>query len=195
MSKLLVNAPSGAQELIEVGEGGGYFDAARVLWDERTDGPLPAITLGGMVRVGNALVFDAAVFASTSAADVALKKHRALLKIDADADAIYSAVVGSRAQEYELAEKHAQEYTAAGYTGTVPSGVQSWATAKGWTGEQAAADILTTSAQWRTAQAAVRAERLLRKEQVRTATDAAGITAAMSAWNGFVTYMRGQLAI
>lgn len=56
MSKLLVNAPSGAQEIIEVGEGGGYFDAARVLWDERDDGALPAITLGGMVRKGGALV-------------------------------------------------------------------------------------------------------------------------------------------
>lgn len=60
MSKLLVNAPSGAQEIIEVGDGGGYFDAARVLWDERDDGPLPAITLGGMVRKGAGLVFDQA---------------------------------------------------------------------------------------------------------------------------------------
>ena len=55
---LLVNTPSGKQELITVGIGGGYFDAARVLWDTRTDGPLPAITLGGMVRAGNTLVFD-----------------------------------------------------------------------------------------------------------------------------------------
>lgn len=60
MNKLLVNAPSGAQELIEVGEGGGYFDTSRVLWDEREDGPLPAITLGGMVRSGSALTFSQA---------------------------------------------------------------------------------------------------------------------------------------
>lgn len=58
MSKLLVNAPSGAQELIDVWEGGGYFDTARVLWDERTDGALPAITLGGMVRNADVLSFD-----------------------------------------------------------------------------------------------------------------------------------------
>lgn len=50
MSRLLVNAPSGQQEIIEVGHGGGYFDPLRVLWDERIDGPLPEITLGGMVR-------------------------------------------------------------------------------------------------------------------------------------------------
>lgn len=58
MYKLLVNTLSGQQEIIEVGEGGGYFDAARVLWDERADGILPSITLGGMKRKGNGLVFD-----------------------------------------------------------------------------------------------------------------------------------------
>lgn len=60
MSKLLVNAPSGAQELKEVGPGGSYFDASRVVWDEREDGPMPEITLGGMVRSGGSLVFDQA---------------------------------------------------------------------------------------------------------------------------------------
>jgi hypothetical protein len=60
MTKLLVNAPSGAQELIDVGDGGGYFDPARVLWDERMDGAMPVITLGGMVRSGLALVFSQA---------------------------------------------------------------------------------------------------------------------------------------
>lgn len=61
MSKLLVNAPSG-QEIIEISATGGYFDAARVLWDERTDGPMPAVTLGGMKRVGDALEYDAALY-------------------------------------------------------------------------------------------------------------------------------------
>ena len=56
--KLLVNTPSGIQEVIEVGEGGGYFDPTRVIWDERKDGSLPAITLGGMVRTDNALTFS-----------------------------------------------------------------------------------------------------------------------------------------
>ena len=122
-------------------------------------------------------------------------KDAAIAKIDADTDAINTAVVGSRAQEYELAEKHAQAYKDAGYTGTVPSSVQSWATAKTWTATQAADDILATAAQWRGAQAAIRAARLLRKEQVRNAADTAGITAAMTAWAGFVAYMRGQLGV
>lgn len=60
MSTLLVNTPNGAQELVGIGPGGAYFDPARVLWDERTDGPLPDITLGGMVREGNTLVFSQA---------------------------------------------------------------------------------------------------------------------------------------
>ena len=67
MYKLLVNAPSGAQEIIEVGEGGGYFDAVMVIWDERTDGLLPSITLGGMKRVGNELVFDEQLIAAHNA--------------------------------------------------------------------------------------------------------------------------------
>lgn len=58
MNKLLVNAPSGAQEIIEVGVGGGYFDAERVVWDERDDGSLPEITIGGMVRAGDALGYS-----------------------------------------------------------------------------------------------------------------------------------------
>lgn len=62
--KMLVNAPSGLQELFEVGAGGGYFDHTRVLWDERVDGPIPAVTIGGMVRVNNELTFDPVLLAS-----------------------------------------------------------------------------------------------------------------------------------
>lgn len=58
MNNLLVNSPTGKQELIEVSDSGGYFDAARVIWDERIDGAMPVITLGGMVRTGDALVFN-----------------------------------------------------------------------------------------------------------------------------------------
>jgi len=60
--KLLVNTPIGTQEVIEVAPSGGYFDLSRVLWDERIDGPLPDVILGGMVRVGGALEFDQSVY-------------------------------------------------------------------------------------------------------------------------------------
>ncbi len=56
MTKLLVNSPSGEQEIIEVDVTGKYFDLARVLWDERIDGPMPEIVAGKMQRSGNALV-------------------------------------------------------------------------------------------------------------------------------------------
>lgn len=60
MNQLLVNSPQGYQQLLDIEEGGGYFDASRVLWDTRIDGPLPEITLGGMVRDGTSLIFDQA---------------------------------------------------------------------------------------------------------------------------------------
>ena len=65
MTKLLVNAPTGEQQIITVGEGGGYFDINRVLWDERIDGELPDITLGGMVRVDNNLILDETLLAKS----------------------------------------------------------------------------------------------------------------------------------
>lgn len=56
---LLVNTPDGIQDIIEVGEGGGYFDLSLVLWDERLDGPLPeGIIVGGMIREENSLVYS-----------------------------------------------------------------------------------------------------------------------------------------
>ena len=59
MFKLLIN--KGGNQVVEVvHKSGGYVDMSAVMWDERTDGDLPAITLGGMVRQGNALVFDQA---------------------------------------------------------------------------------------------------------------------------------------
>ena len=50
MKKLLVNTPQGNQEIVIVGEGGGYFDESLVLWDERTDGEMPEVTLNGMEK-------------------------------------------------------------------------------------------------------------------------------------------------
>lgn len=56
MPKLLVNQPSGKQEIIEIAPTGAYFDPSRVVWDERTDGVLPVVTLGKMQRVNNQLI-------------------------------------------------------------------------------------------------------------------------------------------
>lgn len=96
MSKLLVNSTCGAQEIIEVGDGGSYFDLARVLWDERLDGPLPAgITLGGMVRQGDALVFDQAVYDAWSVAMLEPSLASAIAAADRKAKTVRDAVVAN----------------------------------------------------------------------------------------------------
>jgi hypothetical protein len=55
MYRLLINGPSGEQQIIQVGQGGNYFDQNRVIWDERIDGKIPNVTLGKMVRNGKKL--------------------------------------------------------------------------------------------------------------------------------------------
>jgi hypothetical protein len=56
MPRLLVNQPSGKQEIVDITQFGEYYDTSHVIWDERTDGALPEITLGKMQRVNNQLV-------------------------------------------------------------------------------------------------------------------------------------------
>lgn len=73
-------------------------------------------------------------------------------------------------QEYLLAYGDAIDYQAAGYSGTVPPGVQTWATAKGWTPATAAADILSTRALWKAESDRIRGARLSGKESVKSAT-------------------------
>jgi hypothetical protein len=77
--KILVNNPQGQQEIIEVLEGGMYFDAGRVLWDELIDGPMPEVTLGGMVRDGACLVFDQAKFDETANLPISKEQHNAAI--------------------------------------------------------------------------------------------------------------------
>jgi len=138
----------------------------------------------------------AQVLAVQSQASALPQKIQGLIaKIDADTDSLYAAVVGNRAAEYTVAETEATAYAGAGYTGTVPASVASWATAKGWTAQQAADDINATAAAWRTAQAAIRAARLLRKEQARTAADLAALATTRAQWAGFVAAIREQLGV
>lgn len=138
---------------------------------------------------GNCVITEAP---APSFADV---RAAAIRTIDADVDAIYAAVIGNRQAEYDLAEKDAQAYKAAGYTGTVPASVQAWADAKKQTAKWAADDILATSANWRTLQADIRAYRLGRKEDARNATDVAGVDAVMTTWAEYVARTRTALGV
>lgn len=86
MSKLLIENPQSVQELIEVGAGGGYFDPARVTWDERVNGTFPPALLpevGGLVRSGATLVIDGpkkAAHLAAKAAKEAAEQNKILAK-------------------------------------------------------------------------------------------------------------------
>tara|TARA_R110000868_G_scaffold399397_1_gene673096 strand:+ start:1169 stop:1825 length:657 start_codon:yes stop_codon:yes gene_type:complete len=118
-----------------------------------------------------------------------------ILQVDNDTDSLIKSVIGERGGEYELAENEATAYKAAGYTGTVPSSVQAWATAKGWTATQATDSILTAATGWRTAQAALRAARLLHKEQASVAVDAAELDTIKTQWNDFLAALKTSLGV
>lgn len=119
----------------------------------------------------------------------------AVRHIDADADAIYGAVLGNRGEEYKSAEADALAYQGAGYLGPVPAGVASWVSASGMTAQAAADDILATATAWRDAMAQIRAERLLRKQMAQAAVDQAALDAALAQWAGFVAGVRVSLGL
>ncbi len=114
----------------------------------------------------------------------------AVRRIDADADAIYGAVLGNRGEEYKSAEADAQAFRDAAYAGPVPAGVASWVAASGMTAQAAADDILATAATWRDAMTQIRAQRLLCKAQVQTDVDA-----ALAQWAGFAAGVRASLGL
>ncbi len=181
--------------MYKITESGHQFPASE-LAAQFPNVSLPSVlTQADLDHLGIQVVPDPAPTPEDLAARFASARSAAVLRIDADTDGIYGAILGNRSEEYSLAATEAQAYKVAGYAGPVPGSVQSWATAKGWTTTQATDDILTTAAQWIGAQAAIRAARLLRKEQVRNASDAAGINTAMTAWAGFANYIRGQLGV
>jgi hypothetical protein len=113
--------------------------------------------------------------------------------VDADADAIYVAVLGNRGPEYERAERDALDFQSAGFSGPVPPYVATWASASGMTDQAAAEDILAQAAAWNAAAIAIRQNRLSSKAAIRAAQDEQGVAAALSAWTGFVQVIKTQL--
>lgn len=111
---------------------------------------------------------------------ISIDRAALIADIDRRADAIRLSIVGDpvRVEEYRLARDEAAAYVSAGYTGAVPPTVQTWATAKTWTAQQAADDIAATAQAWESALYAIRSIRLIGKESVRSAaTDSAAQTA------------------
>lgn len=116
-------------------------------------------------------------------------------QIDLNADEIYGNVVGNRTTEYTMAEADAKAYVEAGYPDDAPPSVAVWAQIKGETLKWAAEDITQTAAAWRTAQNAIRAQRLSHKEQARKAEDEEALEIVAQSWRGFVTNVKAQLGI
>lgn len=95
--------------------------------------------------------------------------HQMITNIDIEADIIREFVVGNpvRVFEYQWAESEATAFKTGGYAGAVPISVSSWATAKGWTAQQACDDILAAAANFRSVMATIRNTRLVGKEGIR----------------------------
>ena len=109
-----------------------------------------------------------------------MKRDEMIEAIDLAADNARARIVGDpiRVIEYQVAESDALAYKAAGYAGAVPPSVSVWATAKGWTAQQAADDILQAASLWRQALIGLRQARLTGKEGVRQAADDEAAAAA-----------------
>jgi hypothetical protein len=133
--------------------------------------------------------------ANFTAPVVVVNREALAADIDHCADALRLAIVGDplRVEEYRVAREEAAAYIAAGYTGTVPSSVQSWATAKGWTAKQAADDIATTAQQWSNALSAIRSIRLTGKELIRGAGSDASAASTHQTVLGQLAALRAQL--
>jgi len=113
-----------------------------------------------------------------------IERHRieAINAIDAAGEELRLAVISKMTQteEYKLAEQHAREYRAAGYTGQAGRGVTGWTRAKhrdGWTDRDSADDILATADRWYDLLFDIRDARLAAKEDVRHAATAGEIAA------------------
>lgn len=104
-------------------------------------------------------------------------------QIDSLADQVRRELAGDplRVAEYDRAAQEASAYQTAGYAGTVPPAVLSWAEAKGWTAQAAAKDILDATHRWNAALYQLRDQRLKTKEAIRSALDEASANAIAAA--------------
>jgi hypothetical protein len=134
-------------------------------------------------------VVDSARYAELLNAEIATF----VLQIDTDADVLIREVIGERASQYAGAEREALAYQAAGYTGTAPPKVQAWATAKNQTATWAADSQIAAAANWRSAEDALYATRLLLKEKGRNAIDAESLDVIKTQWAEFMMALRLQV--
>ena len=116
------------------------------------------IVLNGLSYVGYS--FDTLPLVAALAAAAA--------QIDEEADSARTAVLGDplRAVEYRLTAEEAERFAAANYTGPVPTTVQAWMDAAGLEPQAATDNILAEASAWKGSVYAIRAARLMGKQQV-----------------------------
>lgn len=178
MFKLLVNTPSGAQEIVEVDANGGYFDAASVLWDERADGPLPSITLGGMKRVGNNLVFDQTIKDAYDSVVLAEGKEKALARINQGYTIAMQVVVNgypmSEIDSWSKQESEARAYTADPVNAVTPL-LSAMASARGITIAELASRVILKADLFAASAGAIIGKRQKLEDQIGLATSLNGL--------------------
>ncbi len=104
--------------------------------------------------------------------------------VDAAADRARSVVVGDalRVKEHDRAQRQAEAFRAAGFSGAPPFSVACWATAKGWPPQVAAEDILAAADRDDAVLDGIRALRLHAREDIRRANDNATADAVLAAF-------------
>tara|TARA_R110000737_G_scaffold353327_1_gene404203 strand:- start:3967 stop:4689 length:723 start_codon:yes stop_codon:yes gene_type:complete len=123
-----------------------------------------------------------------------LTKKIMINKFESDTDNLIKQVVGNRAQEYALAEEEAISFKAAGYpSNDVPSSISSDAIANGRTNQNACDLILQMANNWRTAQMALRSNRLLSKAQAKAAIDVPSLNIIKQTWDTFIASLKVQI--
>ena len=178
----------------------GFTDSDWIKWGFKDVGALPDYNLdtqnlsewddsGAVIAK---LVTDKTVEVISN--ELANAKTNAIRSFEYDTDNLIKEVVGQRANEYLLAEEEATVFKAAGYPDlNVPLSVSSDALANGRTPTEACDLILAMAANWRKAQADLRANRLLAKAKVKAATDVSDIPLIKAAWDEFLMTLRSQI--
>lgn len=123
MIQLLVELPSGKQDIVSIDQSGEYFDAAKVLWDERIDGLMPAVTLGKMQRSGSSLVTLQDFTAQHSAAVLEEAKTAKLEELKAAYDAANYADIDYNSKTWHADQGTQQLLAAVLSVGSVPQGM------------------------------------------------------------------------
>ena len=140
-----------------------------------------------------------------TAADIASRfaivKSDFINQVKAEAGSITQQVLQGLGSEYELAEKEATDYKAAGYPATpVPSSVQSEINSKAAksvtiTATVACDGILAAALGWRTAQAELRDKRLTVSSAASVVVDAIELDVLKAQWSDFTSTLKAQLGV